>query len=199
MRLLVFLGLICFNSLIAVAQKVEKPVIGVHIIDFTSDEALEKLALDIPAYAAKGVNLMVLEVDYNFEFVSHPELRQSEKVITLAGARKFAQLCKKNGIRLVPEFQSLGHQSWDKYTFALLTKYPELDLTPGAFPNNEGIYCRAWDPMNPKVNEIVFPLIDEILEAFEADGLHIGMDEVFLIGSDKSPSTFGKNPAEVYA
>jgi hypothetical protein len=93
----------------------------------------------------------------------------------------------------------LGHQSWAKRTFPLLTKYPELDLTPGAFPENEGIYCREWDPMNPKTNEIVFALIDELIEVFEAEAFHVGMDEVFLLSSEHAPSTKDLDPADVFA
>ena len=174
-------------------------VVAIHLLGYDNDQALTELTLRVPALAMEGVNLLFLEVDYNFEFKSHPELRQSENVITYEGAQFFASVCKKNGIRVIPQFQSLGHQSWSKNTWALLTVYPELDLTPGAFPNNEGIYCREWDPMNPKVNEIVFPMIDEILTAFNADGLHIGLDEVFLLKSEFAKSTKNLNPASVYA
>jgi Chitobiase/beta-hexosaminidase C-terminal domain/Glycosyl hydrolase family 20, catalytic domain len=173
--------------------------IGIHLLGYNSDADIEKLGERIPALAAEGVNLIFLEVDYNFEFISHPELRASDHVITKKGAGVFDSICKQHGIRVVPQFQSLGHQSWAQSTFPLLTVYPGLDLTPNAFPNNEGIYCREWDPYNPKVNEIVFALIDEILEAFHADGLHIGMDEVFLISSEKALSTRDRNPASVYA
>jgi hypothetical protein len=100
---------------------------------------------------------------------------------------------------LIPQFQCLGHQSWKADTGPLLTVYPEFDLTPGAFPENKGIYCREWDPLNPKVNEVVFKLMDEIIDAFKADALHVGMDEVFLLGSEQSPSTKGKDPAKVFA
>ncbi len=183
------------KSALPVAEK----WVGIHLLNYTSDSLLAQLALQIPSLADKGVNLIFLEVDYSFEFQSDPDLRQGTKYITREGAQKFAAVCKKSGIRLVPEFQSFGHQSWAKKTFPLLTKYPELDMTPGAFPNNENIYCREWDPTNPRVNEIVFPLIDEIVEAFEADGIHLGMDEIFLIGSEKSPATFGKSPAKIFA
>jgi hypothetical protein len=107
--------------------------------------------------------------------------------------------CRENGIELVPQFMCLGHQSWGDRTFPLLTKYPELDLTPGAFPGNEGIYCREWDPMNPKTNEIVFALIDEIAGAFDARAFHVGMDEVFLLKSPHAPSTRDLDPALVFA
>lgn len=176
-----------------------RPWVAVHLLHYESDADLEALEQQLPELAARGVNVLVLEVDYAFEFRSHPELRLSEKPITRRGARRFVQACRKHGISVIPQFQSFGHQSWAKDTSPLLTKYPELDLTPGAFPGNEGLYCREWDPMNPRVYQIVFALIDEIMDAFDADAVHVGMDEVFLIGNDASPSTKGKDPAEVYA
>jgi hypothetical protein len=201
MKKLLFICL-CIVSLAtsaSVKRDTTHKVISIHLLGYNNDEDLQELGERIPALAAEGVNLIFLEVDYNFEFVSHPELRGSDHVISKKGAEDFASICKQFSIRIVPQFQSLGHQSWAKYTFALLKVYPELDLTPNAFPNNEGIYCREWDPYNPKVNAIVFPLIDEILEAFHADGLHMGMDEVFLIGSEYAVSTRDKDPATVYA
>ena len=41
--------------------------------------------------------------------------------------------------------------------------------------------------------------MDEILEAFHAGALHVGMDEVFLLGSEKSPSTKGQDPGVLFA
>ena len=175
------------------------PWCGLHVIVFKNDKDLEVLSRQLPKLAELGVNVLILEVNYHFEFKSHPELRAGADVITAAGAGRLADLCKKHGIRLIPGFQCLGHQSWRGQTFPLLTVYPKLDLTPGAFPANKGIYCREWDPLNPEVNKIVFPLLDEIIEAFHADALHVGMDEVFLIGSDQSPSTKGKDRAQVFA
>ncbi len=172
---------------------------ALHLINYGSDAALEALGKEIPALAQMGVNVVILEVNYGFAYQSHPELRASETPITHDGARRLLASCRAHGIRLIPQFSCLGHQSWAKRTFPLLTKYPELDLTPGAFEGNEGIYCREWDPLNPKVCEIVFPMLDELLDAFDADAMHVGMDEVFLIGSEHSPSTKGKDPAEVFA
>ena len=100
----------------------------------------------LPQLAKLGINCLILEVNYGFEFQSHPELRHGDRQITKAGAKRFRAKCNDNGIELVPQFQCLGHQSWSKNTGPLLTKYPELDLTPGAFPDNKGIYCREWDP-----------------------------------------------------
>ena len=179
-------------------KKVE-PWRGLHLLSYSTDKDLETLGNQVPRLAELGLNVLVLEVDYHFRFQSHPELRDGQDPITPEGAARLAAVCRKNGIRLIPEFECLGHQSWKADTFPLLKSYPDLDLTPGAFPGSKGIYCREWDPLNPKVNEIVFPLLDEILDAFQADALHVGMDEIFLLGSAQSPSTKGKDPAEVLA
>jgi hypothetical protein len=175
------------------------PWVALHLLGFQDDADLEKVESQLPDLAARGVNVLVLEVDYAFEFRSHPELRLPGKAMSRTGARRFVAACRRRGIRVIPQFQSLGHQSWAKDTWPLLTRYPELDTTPGAFPNNEGIYCREWDPFSTRVYPIVYALIDEIVDAFDADALHVGMDEVFLIGNDASPSTKGKDPAEVFA
>jgi hypothetical protein len=180
--------------------KVKGPWSALHLLHFQNDADLESIEEQLPALAERGINILILEVDYGFEFKSHPELRISDKPITRRGAKRLVKACKKFGMRVVPQFQSFGHQSWAKDTWPLLTKYPELDSTPGAFlPDNKGIYCREWDPTNPRVYKIVFALLDEIIDAFDADAIHVGMDEIFLIGHELSPNTRGKNPAEVYA
>ena len=179
--------------------KPAQPWRAVHLLNYNTDADLDALGQNLEALAKQGINVIILEIDYNFAFKSHPELRHGSNPITREGARRFAAACKKLNIRLIPEFQSLGHQSWKEETFPLLTVYPQFDLTPGAFPNNEGIYCREWDPLNPDVWRVVFKLIDEIVDAFRADAMHVGMDEVFLLGSQQSPSTKGKDPGVLFA
>jgi len=195
----VCLLLFTFAAPLVADGKSHKPWRAVHLLDYNTDAALDALGQNLESLAKSGINVIILEVDYNFAFKSHPELRRGTDPVTAEGARRFAALCKKFGIRLIPQFQSVGHQSWKADTFPLLTVYPQFDLTPGALPNNEGIYCREWDPLNPQVWTIVFALMDEIIDAFQADALHVGMDEVFLLGSDKSPSTKGKDPGVLFA
>jgi hypothetical protein len=182
-----------------VDAKPAQPWRAVHLLNYDTDADLDALAKNLAPLAKLGVNVIILEVDYNFAFKSHPELRRGESPITREGARRFAAACKQNKIRLIPEFQSLGHQSWKAETFPLLTVNPQFDLTPGAFPNNDGIYCREWDPLNPQVWRVVFDLMDEIIDAFHADALHAGMDEVFLLGSEQSPTTKGQDPGALFA
>jgi hypothetical protein len=186
-------------SVAASPPTAEKPWRALHVISYTTDDALAKLAAQLPQLADLGINCLILEVNYGFEYQSHPELRNGNRTISKDGAKRFLAACRENGIELVPQFMCLGHQSWAENTHPLLTKYPELDLTPGAFPKNKGIYCREWDPMNPKTNEIAFALIDELIDAFEAKAFHVGMDEVFLLSSEHAPSTKDLDPADVFA
>ena len=173
------------------------PWLGVHV-SAGGGAALEKLRQSIPGLGKMGVNALIVEVDYNFQFASHPELN-ALGAITKEQARSFADLCRANGIRPIPSLNCLGHQSWAAHTAPLLAKHPELDETPGKYPNNGGIYCRSWCPLNPDTSRIVFPLIDELIDAFAADAFHVGMDEVFIMASDDCPRCKGKDPAELFA
>ncbi|NQT25954.1 family 20 glycosylhydrolase [candidate division KSB1 bacterium] len=172
---------------------------ALHVLNYASDSDMDTLAMEIPQLAKMGLNVLIFEIDYDLKFKSHPELIRSKNPITPKAAQKFVKLCNSHGIKVIPQFQCLAHQSWAKETFPLLTEYPELDLTPGVYANNDSIYCREWDPMNPKVNEIVFALLDEIIDAFYADAFHVGMDEVFLLTDKHATATKDKDPAEVYA
>jgi hypothetical protein len=170
---------------------------GVHVM-VGSSNAVSDLLAELPELAALGVNALVLEINYSFAFQSHPELRNAS-VLAKEQAARLAGACRERGIRPIPLFNCLGHQSWSKRTGPLLTKYPELDETPGQFPENKGIYCRSWCPQHPKVNEIVFALLDELISAFEADAVHVGMDEVFLIASEHCLRCKGGDPAKLFA
>jgi hypothetical protein len=145
-----------------------------------------------------GVNVVVLEVNYGFKFKSHPELSE-QTGLSREDARDLATFCRDRGIRLIPQLNCLGHQSWAKNTAPLLKTYPQFDETPKVPADNQGIYCRSWCPLNPDVNSVVFALIDEMVDAFDSDAFHVGMDEVFLMASDQCPRCRGKKPAELFA
>jgi hypothetical protein len=181
----------------AEAAKPAKPWIGVHVM-LSSRDQTAALTEVVGSLAELGVNTIVGEINYGFEFQSHPELR-TETCSTKEQIGKLVAECKKHNIRLIPQFQCLGHQSWEKSTFILLQKYPQFDESPGQYPGNEGIYCRSWCPQHPEVNPIIFSLMDELLDAFQADAFHVGMDEVFLIGEEACPRCKGKDKGELFA
>ena len=72
---------------------------AVHLLDYDTDEKLMELGKNIPKLVSLGINVIVLEVDYNFDYRSHPELRRGDRPVTEKAAHTFAALCWKHGIR----------------------------------------------------------------------------------------------------
>jgi len=151
-------------------------------------------------------NMLVLRVDWNYDYESHPELKD-DNPLTKSDVKRLVNMCKKYNIKIVPQINLLGHQSWAKTTYSLLREYPEFDETPhidtevdySSWPNPAGLYCKSYCPLHPDVHKVVFALVDELMDAFEADYFHAGMDEVFYIGDDKCPRCSGRDKAELFA
>lgn len=145
-----------------------------------------------------GVNVIILEVGYNFEYQKHPELRQT-KFITKKDAQDLVAHCRQYGIRVIPQFNCVGHQSWRNILHPLLTQYREFEEPPDVPPGQRWTALRSWCPLHPEVNPIVFSLIDELIDAFSTDAFHVGMDEILVIASKKCERCRDKTPAEVLA
>ena len=155
--------------------------------------------------APRSVNILILRVDYNYQYESHPELRDSS-VLSKTEVKKLVAVCKRNNIHIVPQVNLLGHQSWAGKTGNLLKVYPQFDETPMVkmpekfvWPNADGLYCKSYCPLNPDVHAIVFDIVDEICDVFEAEAFHAGMDEVFYIGEAQCPRCSGRDKAELFA
>jgi hypothetical protein len=145
--------------------------------------------------APRKCNLLVLLIRYAYRFESHPECA-SAKAVSKDDMVKIREACKRNGIKLVPKMNLMGHQSGKaKDSFdGLLSGFPQFDETPDM---DEVFYCRSLCPNHPDIMPVVFDLMDELLDVCEADAMHIGMDEVFDISlCDRCK---GKATADVFA
>lgn len=168
-----------------------------HLIGLQPDKLGDAKRLVAEGLAPLGFNALILEIDYSFPFKSHPELET--RGLNRAQIRELVELCRKHGIRLIPLMNCLGHQSWGGRPGPLLRKYPQFDETPSIPQDDKKIYCREWCPSHPDVHKVVFELIDELIDAFDADAFHVGMDEVFLIGDKNCPRCKGKDVADLFA
>ncbi|MFW5657595.1 MAG: family 20 glycosylhydrolase [Bacteroidota bacterium] len=155
--------------------------------------------------ATRGVNTLILRVDYNYNFTSRPEFA-NEDGLSKQDVKQLVSVCRGHEIDIVPQINLLGHQSWHSNLGKLLTLYPEFDETPHVelpedyvWPNDDGLYCKSYCPLHPEVHDVVFELVDEICDVFEAKAFHAGMDEVFYIGDDKCPRCSGRDKAELFA
>jgi len=157
-------------------------------IDFINDD-LSKTA----------VNQLFLRINYNYQFKSHPELAE-KNALSEQQVKKLVNTAAKHNIEIIPIINLLGYQSWKQDNIrSLLTVYPEFEEPAGKKLLDKDFYTRAYCPNHPEVHEVVFALVDELVEVFSAKGVHVGMDEVFILGEEGCSRCKGKNKAELFA
>ena len=181
------------------------PTRGFCIAAPSSDRLADFVKFIDEELATRGVNTLVLRVDHNYAFESRPELRD-ETTLSKDEVKQLVAVCQKNAIRIIPQINLLGHQSWAGKLGKLLSVYPQFDETPHVempseyeWPNADGLYCKSYCSLHPEVHDVVFDLVDEICDVFEADAFHAGMDEVFYIGHDSCARCSGRDKAELFA
>jgi len=189
---------------IRVADWPDLQVRGLHVLDSGAGSLPILLRLIHEVLALRKCNLLVYEIDYNYHFVSHPEMSAPEGW-TRTQVGELVRACRAEGIRLIPQINCLGHQGWGLASKgALLDRHPEFEELPdGKIPmtstTSGGFYCHSWCPLAPGCHALVLDLADELVDAFESDAFHVGMDEVFVIASDNCPRCKGRDPAELFA
>ena len=176
------------------------PVRGLHVGAYGKGDMALREKFIREALPAEGVNLLVVELNYGYAFESYPQVAEKD-ALTLHEVKRLVRACTDSGVEVMPQINCLGHQSWAGHSHGLLRAFPEFDERPDIpqDADSKAIYCRSYCPLHPKVHDVLFALMDEIAEAFEARQFHVGMDEVFFIAEEKCPRCKGKDPAELFA
>lgn len=181
----------------------DKPFVGFHtrIGEKNAVNALIKLIEQ--GLKPMGFNAIILELNPGFAYRCFPEY--SNGTLDYEDAKKIKEVCKKHDIDVIPLFQCLSHQSDHLVTggkpWPLIEAHPEFSERPDLIDGAEwpDLYCQSWCASNDDIYKYIFPMMDEIIEAFEATSVHIGLDEVFEIGEDACPRCKGKDRAELLA
>jgi endo-alpha-1,4-polygalactosaminidase (GH114 family) len=74
---------------------------GVHL-GLHNDQQTEALLEQLPKLSKLGVNVLVVEVNYAFDYQSHPEIRPGQ-YITKARARELVTAARKHSINVIPQ------------------------------------------------------------------------------------------------
>ena len=183
---------------LAAAKSNGVPIRGLHLSAPMKSDLPALLDFVRMVLPKEGVNTLILEFDFNYDFRSRPEFA-NPAALGIEDVKQIVRACRENRIALIPQINCLGHQSWAKRTDRLLREHPEFDETPGKHPSNDGIYCRSYCPLHPRVHEVLFGLIDELARACEAKAFHVGMDEVFVLADRDCPRCSEKKPADLFA
>lgn len=177
-------------------------------------------------FSPMGYNAIIMEVAGGMKFDSHPLINEKMeeavekgkkgewppfphgsvaegKAVEKAVLKDLISYIRGFGIEVIPEIQSLGHVQFMTQAYPEIAEIPEEE--DGAVKDTRGedarpasFYKHCYCPSNPRSYEILFDLIDEIVEVFEPkEYVHMGHDEVYEIGVCKVCKQ--KDPADLFA
>ena len=174
-----------------------------------------------------GYNHIILELAGAMEYRSHPEINEAfleanrraaagewpkfphggvggRQVVSQEAIRDLVAYARSYGIEVIPEIQSLGHVQF------MTQAYPEIAERPADAPRFEAtderladippndFYAHCFCPSNPRSYELLFDLMEEILDVFQpAKYVHMGHDEIYQIGV--CPVCRQRDPADLLA
>src|SRR5438067_662372 len=124
------------------------PVRGIHMGAPRSGDLPLLLRFIKEGAPQEGVNTIVLEINYRYQYSKHPEVVDAD-ALSKDDIKSIVAACREANVKFIPMINLLGHQSWAKNTFGLLRAHPEFDETPAKYPDNQGIYCRSYCPLHP--------------------------------------------------
>ncbi|MEG1752389.1 MAG: family 20 glycosylhydrolase [Christensenella sp.] len=165
-------------------------------------------------------NTVVLEIGGAMEYKNHPEINKAwiEYCIDMASSpnranevqtaqafdknsihfengggqfltqsviKNLLSYCRERGLEVIPEVPCLSHSDY------ILQPHRELAERP------EDPYPDCYCPSNPKSYELLFEIMDEVIEVFNPTVMHIGHDEYYSIGV--CAKCKGKSGADIYA
>src|ERR1700675_1753956 len=112
---------------------------------------------------------------FRVESKRFPKLQQAGsdgQYYTQDEIREFVAYARDRGIRVVPEFEMLGHSR------SLFAGYPELASGPGPYTVEPGGADAVMDPTREETYKFIDRFIAEMAKLFPDDYFHIGGDEV---------------------
>lgn len=209
-----------------VSDKPFMPFRGVHLMLPSLSEMDYAKRLIKYMISPLGYNAVIIEVAGGMQYESHPEindalmhaLEMEEKGLwpsfphSCAGGRtivpkvavsEFVEYIRSFGIEVIPEVQSLSHVQFMTQAHPDIAEIEDDDEnrdidTRGEDARPEKFYRHSYCPSNPKSYEILFDLLDEVIEVFKpTEYVHMGHDEVYEIGV--CPICKHKDPAKLFA
>lgn len=143
------------------------PVRAVHVL-LDNASAEFHTALIERVLSKVKVNTLIAEAEY-VQWDSAPAIRHPSGA-TKAQVARLLQVAREHHIEVVPLIQTLGHVEW------LYHNDQNLDLLE--IPPDQSNARYVYNPLNPRVYEVILPILDEAVQLFRPRYLHIGHDEV---------------------
>ena len=161
-----------------------------------------------------GYNTIFVQIIGAMEFEKHPEITEAWKrelalnpkyphyymgcdgeTISKREVSELMDYARELGFEIIPEVQSLGHVQWITSAHPEIAEISEEDKKVDDTRNEDerptAKYHHCYCPSNEKSYEILFDVMDEIIEVTKPQRyVHIGHDEVYFLGlCDKCKNT----------
>ena len=120
----------------------------------------------LPLLARYKFNAVLVMSDY-LAWDSAPELHVPGSA-SKDEARRLAATAREYLLEPIPLLETLGHAQW------LFANGHNRDLLQDPTVSTPF----AYDPLNPRTYDVLFPILDELIDLFKPRWLHIGHDEV---------------------
>lgn len=145
----------------------DHPIRAVHVV-LDNYSSVFHVALIDRIFSRYKFNMLIAESEY-VQWDSAPNIKHPSGA-TKAQAAAVVAAAREHLIEPVPLIQTLGHSGWlfhNDQNLDLLEM--PADLAPARF---------VYNPLNPRVYDVVLPILDEAVALFGARYVHIGHDEV---------------------
>jgi len=123
-----------------------------------------KYCAEVAENPSKGIEI---KSKYGYAKNSIHDLNGCGDILAHAQVRELIDYCRERLLEVIPEEPTLSHCGW------LLLAHKELA------ERKEDPYPDAYCPMNPASYELVFDVLDEIIEVFNPKRINIGHDEYY--------------------
>ena len=210
--------------IVRITDRPFKPFRGVHL--FIPSEASMDFPKRLIKYVISpmGYNVVIMQVSGGMIYERHPKISAAfahavemhsqgwpafphhgiaeGKPITKALLKEYIAYIRSFGIDVIPEVQSLAHVQYLTHAYPEIAEIPPEKLKDNVDTTQEDklpstFYHHDYCPSNPRTYEILFDVIDEIVEVFEPrEFVHMGHDEVRSIGV--CPLCKDKTPEELF-
>lgn len=209
-----------------VSDSPRMPFRGVHLFVPAHEQMAFARRLIKYLISPMGYNTVIMEVAAGMRFDSHPDINEATETAVALGKQglrppfphgsvaegravdkqelaALVDYIRSFGIDVIPEVQSLGHVQFMTNTYPDIAEVApewrdEAVDTRLEDARPEQIYAHCYCPSNERSYDILFDLLDEIIEVFRPrEYVHMGHDEVYQIGV--CPRCRDKDPADLFA
>ncbi|MBN2301214.1 MAG: family 20 glycosylhydrolase [Lentisphaerae bacterium] len=132
-----------------------------------------------------GLNMVFFYMESVIDTAVLPAVGCGKTPVTFAYLKKLKKICEKHGVLLAPVLQILGHQE----KLLALDKYEWMGEVP---PPRNRSSSNNFRIDSPRVREILFKWLDEILPYFHPPFVHLGCDEVWALGTGRSKNAIAR-------